>query len=207
VLKHITRSIIQSLYRKSWRTVRFKIITRKFRTRVERTIETDWTIVWTGDCVSGWKTAKATDQLNFLFHTTLTCPLNFSSEGGNRSSSRKVALLTILQMYKSINATDLAATRHTGSERNKKWTVNHYFQLCVGEGEGGRNECYEAQPSCYYMYQQVQHSTIPRSAHTVYLCVLYGSANKQRLLPYTALTDWFSQPRRRMFTAWYGLNI
>ena len=25
----------------------------------------------------------------------------------------------------------------------------------------------------------------------VYLCVLYGSQNKQRLFPYTTLTDWF----------------
>jgi len=32
---------------------------------------------------------------------------------------------------------------------------------------------------------------IPRSAHTVYLCVLCGSENRQRLFPYTALTDWF----------------
>ena len=30
-----------------------------------------------------------------------------------------------------------------------------------------------------------------RSAQTVYLCVLCGSQNKQRLFPYTALTDWF----------------
>jgi len=30
-----------------------------------------------------------------------------------------------------------------------------------------------------------------RSAHTVYLCVLCGSENKQLLFPYTALTDWF----------------
>ena len=30
-----------------------------------------------------------------------------------------------------------------------------------------------------------------RSAHTVHLCVLCGSENKQRLFPYTALTDWF----------------
>jgi hypothetical protein len=30
-----------------------------------------------------------------------------------------------------------------------------------------------------------------RSAHTVYLCVLCGSENKQRLFHYTALTDWF----------------
>jgi len=33
--------------------------------------------------------------------------------------------------------------------------------------------------------------TILHSAHTVHLCVLCGSENKQRLFPYTALTDWF----------------
>ena len=32
---------------------------------------------------------------------------------------------------------------------------------------------------------------ILRSAHTLYLCVLCGSENKQRLFPYTALTGWF----------------
>ena len=32
---------------------------------------------------------------------------------------------------------------------------------------------------------------ILRSAHTVYLCVLCGSENKQRLFHYTELTDWF----------------
>jgi len=32
---------------------------------------------------------------------------------------------------------------------------------------------------------------ILRSARTVYLCVLYGSENKQRLFHCTALTDWF----------------
>ena len=41
------------------------------------------------------------------------------------------------------------------------------------------------------MYHQVWHSEILRSAHTVYLCVVYGSQNKQRLFPYTTLTDWF----------------
>jgi len=30
-----------------------------------------------------------------------------------------------------------------------------------------------------------------RSAQTLYLCVLCGSQNKQRLFPYTTLTDWF----------------
>ena len=33
--------------------------------------------------------------------------------------------------------------------------------------------------------------TILRSAHTVYLCFLCVSQNKQRLFPYTTLTDWF----------------
>ena len=32
---------------------------------------------------------------------------------------------------------------------------------------------------------------ILRSAHTVYLCVLCGSENKQRLFHCTALTGWF----------------
>jgi hypothetical protein len=33
--------------------------------------------------------------------------------------------------------------------------------------------------------------TVLRSAHTVYLCVLCGSQNKQRLFHCTTLTDWF----------------
>jgi len=41
--------------------------------------------------------------------------------------------------------------------------------------------------------------TILRSAHTVYLCVSYVSQNKQRLFPYTALSDWFLQPRRSVY--------
>jgi len=32
---------------------------------------------------------------------------------------------------------------------------------------------------------------ILRSAHTIYLRILCGSENKQRLFPYTALTDLF----------------
>ena len=61
-------------------------------------------------------------------------------------------------------------------------------------------------PSDHYMYSPVVtictaqwslyvppfwHSAILRSAHTVYLCVLCGSQNKQPLFPYTTLTDWF----------------
>ena len=48
---------------------------------------------------------------------------------------------------------------------------------------------------------------ILRSAHIVHLCVLYRSQNKQRLFPYTTLTDWFLELRRSVFTARYGLSI
>jgi len=41
----------------------------------------------------------------------------------------------------------------------------------------------------------------------VYLCVLGGSQNKQRLFPRTTLTDWFLYPRRSVFTARYGLDL
>jgi len=41
------------------------------------------------------------------------------------------------------------------------------------------------------MYHQFNIKTILRFAHTVYLCVLCGSENKQRLFPYTTLTDCF----------------
>jgi len=41
------------------------------------------------------------------------------------------------------------------------------------------------------MYHQVQRKKILRSAHRLYICVLYGSKNKQRLFPHTALTNWF----------------
>ena len=46
------------------------------------------------------------------------------------------------------------------------------------------------EPTGHYMYHQFniqQFCILP----TLYLCVLCGSQNKQRLFPYTALTDWF----------------
>ena len=42
--------------------------------------------------------------------------------------------------------------------------------------------------SCAIRFSIQQFYVLP---HTVYLCVLCGSENKQRLFPYTALTDWF----------------
>jgi hypothetical protein len=46
-------------------------------------------------------------------------------------------------------------------------------------------------PSGHYMYLQVLTQKFLRSAHTLYLRILYGSENKRRLFPYTALTDCF----------------
>jgi hypothetical protein len=62
-------------------------------------------------------------------------------------------------------------------------------------------------PRGYCTHRHVKHSAIVRSAHTVCLCVLCGSQNKQRLFPYTALTDWFLQPRRSVFTARYEMYL
>ena len=42
---------------------------------------------------------------------------------------------------------------------------------------------------------------------TLYLCVLYLSEEKQRLVPLTAQTDWFLEPRWKVFTARYGLSL
>ena len=52
-----------------------------------------------------------------------------------------------------------------------------------------KNELFKAQWKLYVPPDLT--FTILRSAHTVHLCVLCGSQNKQRLFPYTALTDWF----------------
>jgi len=43
------------------------------------------------------------------------------------------------------------------------------------------------------------------SAHTVYLCVLYGSEKKQQLLPYKTLALFYN--RDNVFTARYGLDL
>jgi hypothetical protein len=42
---------------------------------------------------------------------------------------------------------------------------------------------------------------------TMFLCVLCGSKKKQRLFPYTALTDCFLLPMQRVFTERYGLCL
>jgi len=46
------------------------------------------------------------------------------------------------------------------------------------------------QPSGYFVFHLVEHYKIPRSAHTMYLCVLYGSKKKQLTYSCVALTGW-----------------
>ena len=62
-------------------------------------------------------------------------------------------------------------------------------------------------PKTYFIYHQLKYSEILCSAHTVYLCVLCGSQNKQRLFLYTALTYLFLKPKQRVFTARYGMDL
>ena len=42
-----------------------------------------------------------------------------------------------------------------------------------------------------FTYRQLTFSNSTFCPHSLFLCVLCGSQNKQRLFPYTALTDWF----------------
>jgi hypothetical protein len=46
-------------------------------------------------------------------------------------------------------------------------------------------------PIGHDMYRQFYIQQFCVLPHTSYLCVLRRSENKQRLFPYTALTDWF----------------
>jgi len=46
-------------------------------------------------------------------------------------------------------------------------------------------------PRGRYMYHQFNIQQFYVLPTQLYLCVLYGSQNKQRLFPYTTLTDWF----------------
>ena len=66
--------------------------------------------------------------------------------------------------------------------------------------------CNPLKPSGHYMYHQSNiHKLYVLSTQCIY--VLCGSENKQRLFPYTALTDWFLWPRLSVFSARYGLGI
>jgi hypothetical protein len=62
------------------------------------------------------------------------------------------------------------------------------------------------QPSGYYTCHQFNTHKFYVLPTQLYLCVLCGSEDKQRLFRYTALTDWFYN-RDGVFTARYGQNV
>src|SRR5215510_9173465 len=69
-----------------------------------------------------------------------------------------------------------------------------------------RSSINHLKPTGHVMHQQFniqQLYVLP----TLYLCVLYLSENKQRLVPLTAITDWFLSQRWKGFTARYGLGV
>jgi len=77
---------------------------------------------------------------------------------------------------------------------------SHWAQRAVLEGREGWHVLVNISPvsgkfarrtAYQFCSDSVIETYILRSAHTVYLCVLCGSENRQRLFPYTALTDWF----------------
>ena len=53
------------------------------------------------------------------------------------------------------------------------------------------DEPFPLKPSVKYMYRQFNVQQFYVLPTQLYLFVLCGSENKQRLFPYTALTDWF----------------
>jgi len=50
---------------------------------------------------------------------------------------------------------------------------------------------FRLKPSGHYMYRQFNIQQFYVLPTQLYSCVLCGSQNKQRLFPYTTLTDWF----------------
>jgi hypothetical protein len=61
------------------------------------------------------------------------------------------------------------------------------YQTTLHHIPGNRN-VNSLKPSGHYIYHLLYHTKTLHSAHTVYLCVPYGSHNKQRLFLQTALT-------------------
>ena len=98
-------------------------------------------------------------------------------------SSCKVPVI-LVRTQKNLNFLDIFS---------KNTQITNVFKICVMGAElfhAEKDRHHEAN-SCFSQFCERAPPKILRSAHTVYLCVLCGSENKQRLFPYTALTDWF----------------
>jgi hypothetical protein len=79
--------------------------------------------------------------------------------------------------------------RVVGGEEKYWLTQNNWTQLLHNTSSPKYCTPLRTHDSC--MKDVAEHIKIARSAHTVYLCVLCGFENKQRLFHCTALTNWF----------------
>ena len=79
-----------------------------------------------------------------------------------------------------INCVETSRTIHT-------FLKLQTLQYLPGQTEGNINL---VKPTGHVMYQQFNIQQL-YAVSTLYLCVLYLSENKQRLVPLTAQTDWF----------------
>jgi hypothetical protein len=70
----------------------------------------------------------------------------------------------------------------------RNWTFDCVVPVTAAVKLRGLNP---VQRSGNYMYRQFNIQQFYVLPTQVYYCVLCGSQNKQRLFPYTALTDWF----------------
>jgi hypothetical protein len=96
---------------------------------------------------------------------------------------------------------------------SERWNKLHFLTWCTSGVQCNRvceAHCSRSNlllPTGYSVYHQVQHSQIRYFAHAKYLCVSYGSQNEQRFFTYAGLINWFSKPRRSVFTARYELDL
>ena len=103
----------------------------------------------------------------------------------------------IIKLHTNVNRP--AIHNLTQQKLSKHFQSRHIIQKPQMNNSGKYISVYKLRKSikrCHSLRQiccsrQTSHSTILHSVLTVYLCVLCGSQNKQRLFPYTALTDWF----------------
>ena len=74
------------------------------------------------------------------------------------------------------------------SIKNHEFFVFVFFLFCFRNDRHltSQIKLVHSKPSGYSFWT---FKKFPHSAHTAYLCVPYGSENKQRLFPYTVLTD------------------
>ena len=132
--------------------------------------------------------------IRWYLHSTVVCPLPASRRDANCESCQ------------SVSDTPNTLYQHSSAFLNQRYQFNANGDVDISlasirkKAKPGR-VLSASVPStgavmCHpYSVSAVRLSClmfeIVRSAHTLYLCVLCGSQNKQPLFPYTTLSDWF----------------